>query len=144
MIYVKNRMISAKEANHKFAVETKLMTDKETINYIVKRNKTFGEKIVNGINRMIRRKIGSKEQKFLAGIRTKWEAALEESRKEGDKKGPSGDGKVQYSLKGYTKDGRPVYISSFSKGMTEEEKIDEFKQRISTIINLGAVELKQM
>lgn len=79
-------MISAKEANHKFAVETKLLTDKETINYIVKRNKTFGEKIVNGINRMIQRKIGSKEQKFLAGIRTKWESALEESRKEGDKK----------------------------------------------------------
>ena len=74
-------MISAKEANHKFAVETKLLTDKETINYIVKRNKTFGEKIVNGINRMIQRTIGSKEQKFLAGIRTKWEAALEESRK---------------------------------------------------------------
>lgn len=72
-------------------VETKLLTDKETINYIVKRNKTFGEKIVNGINRMIQRKIGSKEQKFLAGIRTKWEAALEESRKEGDKKGPSED-----------------------------------------------------
>lgn len=123
-------------------VETKLLTDKETINYIVKRNKTFGEKIVNGINRMIQRKIGSKEQKFLAGIRTKWEAALEESRKEGDKKEPSEDGKVQYSLKGYTKDGRPVYISSFSKGMTEEEKIDEFKKRISTIFNLGAVELK--
>lgn len=76
-------------------VETKLLTDKETINYIVKRNKTFGEKIVNGINRMIQRKIGSKEQKFLAGIRTKWEAALEESRKEGDKKGPSGD--IAYS-----------------------------------------------
>ena len=72
-------------------VETKLLTDKETINYIVKRNKTFGEKIVNGINRMIQRKIGSKEQKFLAGIRTKWEAALEESRKEGDKKEPSED-----------------------------------------------------
>ena len=98
MIYVKNRMISAKEANHKFAVETKLLTDKETINYIVKRNKTFGEKIVNGINRMIRRKIGSKEQKFLAGIRTKWEAALEESRKEGDKKEPSEDGKVAYAI----------------------------------------------
>lgn len=76
-------------------VETKLLTDKETINYIVKRNKTFGEKIVNGINRMIQRKIGSKEQKFLAGIRTKWEAALEESRKEGDKKGPSED--IAYS-----------------------------------------------
>lgn len=88
-------MISAKEANHKFAVETKLLTDKETINYIVKRNKTFGEKIVNGINRMIQRKIGSKEQKFLAGVRKKWEAALEESRKEGDKKRPSGDGKVK-------------------------------------------------
>lgn len=76
-------------------VETKLLTDKETINYIVKRNKTFGEKIVNGINRMIQRKIGSKEQKFLAGIRTKWESALDESRKEGDKKGPSED--IAYS-----------------------------------------------
>lgn len=72
-------------------VETKLLTDKETINYIVKRNKTFGERIVNGINRIIQRKIGSKEQKFLAGVRKKWEAALEESRKEGDKKRPSGD-----------------------------------------------------
>lgn len=81
-------------------VETKLLTDKETINYIVKRNKTFGEKIVNGINRMIQRKIGSKEQKFLAGIRTKWEAALDESRKEGDKKGPSEDGKVAYAFGG--------------------------------------------
>ena len=79
-------------------VETKLLTDKETINYIVKRNKTFGEKIVNGINRMIQRKIGSKEQKFLAGIRTKWEAALDESRKEGDKKEPSEEGKVAYAV----------------------------------------------
>ena len=92
-------------------VETKLLTDKETINYIVKRNKTFGEKIVNGINRMIQRKIGSKEQKFLAGIRTKWEAALEESRKEGDKKGPSGDiaGKIKERSAEVKKKGQKKY-----------------------------------
>lgn len=92
-------------------VETKLLTDKETINYIVKRNKTFGEKIVNGINRMIQRKIGSKEQKFLAGIRTKWEAALEESRKEGDKKEPSGDiaGKVKERSAEVKKKGQKKY-----------------------------------
>ena len=92
-------------------VETKLLTDKETINYIVKRNKTFGEKIVNGINRMIQRKIGSKEQKFLAGIRTKWEAALEESRKEGDKKGHSGDiaGKVKERSAEVKKKGQKKY-----------------------------------
>ena len=92
---------SAKDVDYEVManfVETKLLTDKETINYIVKRNKTFGERIVNGINRIIQRKIGSKEQKFLAGVRTKWEAALEESRKEGDKKRPSGDGKVAYSV----------------------------------------------
>lgn len=92
-------------------VETKLLTDKETINYIVKRNKTFGEKIVNGINRMIQRKIGSKEQKFLAGIRTKWEAALKESRKEGDKKGHSGDiaGKVKERSAEVKKKGQKKY-----------------------------------
>ena len=89
---------SAKDVDYEVManfVETKLLTDKETINYIVKRNKTFGERIVNGINRIVQRKIGSKEQKFLAGVRTKWEAALEESRKEGDKKEPSGD--IAYS-----------------------------------------------
>lgn len=89
---------SAKDVDYEVManfVETKLLTDKETINYIVKRNKTFGERIVNGINRIVQRKIGSKEQKFLAGVRTKWEAALEESRKEGDNKEPSGD--IAYS-----------------------------------------------
>lgn len=92
---------SAKDVDYEVManfVETKLLTDKETINYIVKRNKTFGERIVNGINRIVQRKIGSKEQKFLAGVRTKWEAALEESRKEGGQKEPYGDGKVAYSI----------------------------------------------
>ena len=114
-------------------VETKLLTDKETINYIVKRNKTFGERIVNGINRIIQRKIGSKEQKFLAGVRTKWEAALEESRKEGDKKRPSGDGKVAYAFEGYAKDGRGMYTGAFKVGTPKSDKAITIKDLVQNV-----------
>ena len=43
---------------------------------------------------------------------------------------------------GDTKDGRRVYKSGFMDDVSMDDRIAEFKNRISTIFNLGAVELK--
>ena len=43
---------------------------------------------------------------------------------------------------GETKDGRRVYKSGFSDDVSMDDRIAEFKNRIATIFNLGAVELK--
>lgn len=43
---------------------------------------------------------------------------------------------------GDTKDGRRVYKSGFSDDVSMDDRIAEFKNRIATIFNLGAVELK--
>ena len=43
---------------------------------------------------------------------------------------------------GDTKDGRRCYQSGFDSSVSKDERIAEFKNRIATIFNLGAVELK--
>ena len=48
----------------------------------------------------------------------------------------------KYDYIGNTKDGRRVYVSGFDSSLSMDEKIALFKERIATIFNLGAVELK--
>ena len=43
---------------------------------------------------------------------------------------------------GNTKDGRRCYVSGFEKSLSMDDRIALFKERIATIFNLGAVELK--
>ena len=43
---------------------------------------------------------------------------------------------------GDTKDGRRCYNSGFDSSVPMDDRIEEFKKRIATIFNLGAVELK--
>ncbi len=49
---------------------------------------------------------------------------------------------IQFSLIGETKDGRLCYKSGFGEDISMDERIDIFKEKIATIFNLGAVELK--
>ena len=52
------------------------------------------------------------------------------------------DAEKSFSYIGDTKDGRRCYTSGFDKNLSMDEKIKLFKDRIATIFNLGAVELK--
>ena len=49
---------------------------------------------------------------------------------------------TDFSLIGETKDGRRCYESGFGEDVSMDERIEIFKERIATIFNLGAVELK--
>jgi len=48
----------------------------------------------------------------------------------------------KFSYIGNTKDGRRAYISDFSPEVPKKKRIEIFKKNLSTIFNLGAVELK--
>lgn len=52
------------------------------------------------------------------------------------------EGNRVFSFIGETKDGRPCYISGFDDSVDMDERIKVFKERVATIFNLGAVELK--
>ncbi len=52
------------------------------------------------------------------------------------------NGGINFDYIGDTKDGRRCYRSGFDDSVSESERIEKFKKRISTIFNLGAVELK--
>lgn len=54
----------------------------------------------------------------------------------------TGKGGVRYSYVGSTKDGRRCYQSEFGGDVSLDDRIAEFKKRIATVFNLGAVELK--
>lgn len=52
------------------------------------------------------------------------------------------DSNVAFDYVGDTKDGRRVYQTGFANNLTKADKKKLFKERIATIFNLGAVELK--
>ena len=49
---------------------------------------------------------------------------------------------VKIMLRGFTKDGRRIYETNFANNVSIDERIKEFKYKIATVFNLGAVELK--
>lgn len=68
--------------------------------------------------------------------------AGERTRKAGVETEASAMGEKRFSYIGETKDGRPCYVSGFGESVSMDERIKAFKDRIATIFNLGAVELK--
>ena len=60
----------------------------ETLRSIVKENRSFAEKFVDWLNRIIQRITGTKEQRFLLKVRNQWKKALRET-KEGIKNTPA-------------------------------------------------------
>ena len=68
--------------------------------------------------------------------------AGERTRKAGVEMETSAMGEKRFSNIGETKDGRPCYVSGFDESVDMDERIKVFKERIATIFNLGAVELK--
>ena len=68
--------------------EKKGITDMETLRSIVKENRSFAEKFVDWLNRIIQRITGTKEQRFLLKVRNQWKKALRET-KEGIKNTPA-------------------------------------------------------
>lgn len=68
--------------------EKKGITDMETLRSIVKENRSFAEKFVDWLNRIIQRITGTKEQRFLLKVRNQWKKALRET-KEGKKNTPA-------------------------------------------------------
>ncbi len=81
--------------------EKKGITDMETLRSIVKENRSFAEKFVDWLNRIIQRITGTKEQRFLLKVRNQWKKALREA-KEGIKNTPAEAGVAtrKFSLRG--------------------------------------------
>lgn len=83
--------------------EKKGITDMETLRSIVKENRSFAEKFVDWLNRIIQRITGTKEQRFLLKVRNQWKKALREA-KEGIKNTPAEAG-VEAESSASKKDG---------------------------------------
>ena len=78
------------------------------------------------------------ERLFTEGVT----AAGERARKAESGEIVQGEDKKVFSFIGETKDGRRCYVSGFDDSVSMDERIKVFKDRIATIFNLGAVELK--
>jgi len=65
-----------------------------------------------------------------------------ENFREGAKINTANQGGVKYSYIGNTMDGRRCYQSEFDNSVSMDDRIKAFKERIASIFNLGAVELK--
>lgn len=57
-------------------------------------------------------------------------------------KGKSGDGKRAFMFVGVSKNGVREYKSDFPKNMSPAKRVEEFKKRIQSVVNLGQVKLQ--
>ena len=74
-----------------------------------------------------------------------WENAMTATRQQVEGKeiaAQTDGGEKRFALAGWTKDGRRVYETGFDSSIPEKQRIELFKERIATVFNLGAVNLK--
>ncbi len=113
-----------------------IFSDADFVNHLTS-NRNLFEKVFNEIKYLARiATAGSKEMKQLEKAKMLFERAYQQGIKNTVTDG------VRYSLLGYTRDGRRVYETDFDADITMDERIKAFKDRISTVFNLGAVKLK--
>lgn len=109
-------------------VEQKLMVDEAWINSFISANGNkgaqFGNAVIRGINNIIQKGFGGKEQRFLANVRTKWLKALREESRAQNRNVPAREAAAY--AKGEKHDPHPsVYDMHVAKQMEKEGRSAE-------------------
>lgn len=137
---------------------TQTLKDSSALEKLAKENRTLFEKIVDFLKELFRdiRKAyegtaltpeAEAMLKHMDELQKLWDASLVKAvenykSNKAIKKSTDKNGGVKMQLRGFTKDGRRVYETDFTDDIPMDERIKLFKDRIATIFNLGAVELK--
>lgn len=112
-----------------------LFTDADFINNLSVKHRNVFQKIYDEIKYLCKiATAGSEEARKLEEVKRAFDKAYKEDTQLSEN--------IKLSIIGNTKDGRRCYKSDFGSNVSRDERIKVFKERIATIFNLGAVELK--
>ena len=116
-------------------VAKNLFTNEAEITQLAKRNRNAALRVYDRIREWSAKVNGDTEKEFLLRAQRLYEKALRETR------GTAGNGQ-QFSFVGLSRDGVRMYETDFDELVSPDERKQIFKDRIESIFNLGAVELR--
>ena len=126
-------------------VETRLLTDEDTLRKIVRREgKSFARRLLDTLRGLVEK---VKAALHLGGAETEQLRVLERGRDilaeviRSEETSEAADG-IAFAFVGKNKNGIRKYETDFPADMPQAERGRLFKERLATIFNLGAVELK--
>ena len=127
-------------------VETRLLTDEQVMRAVVRREgKSFAHRLLDTLRRLIEKvkaalHIGNADAEQLKMLERGRDILAEVIRSE--EASGAADGAISFAFTGTNKSGVREYKTDFPSDMPQTERERLFKERLATIFNLGAVELK--
>lgn len=127
-------------------VETRLLTDEQVMREVVRREgKSFARRLLDTLRGLIEKvkaalHIGNADAEQLKMLERGRDILAEVIRSE--ETSEAADGAISFAFTGTNKSGVREYKTDFPSDMPQTERERLFKERLATIFNLGAVELK--
>lgn len=127
-------------------VETRLLTDEQVMRAVVRREgKSFAHRLLDTLRGLIEKvkaalHIGNADAEQLKMLERGRDIIAEVIRSE--ETSEAADGAISFAFTGTNKSGVREYKTDFPSDMPQTERERLFKERLATIFNLGAVELK--
>ena len=127
-------------------VETRLLTDEQVMRAVVRREgKSFAHRLLDTLRGLIEKvkaalHIGNADAEQLKMLERGRDILAEVIRSE--ETSEAADGAISFAFTGTNKSGVREYKTDFPSDMPQTERERLFKERLATIFNLGAVELK--
>lgn len=127
-------------------VETRLLTDEQAMREVVRREgKSFARRLLDTLRGLIEKikaalHIGDADAEQLKMLERGRDILAEVIRSE--EASGAADGAISFAFTGTNKSGVREYKTDFPSDMPQTERERLFKERLATIFNLGAVELK--
>lgn len=127
-------------------VETRLLTDEQVMREVVRREgKSFARRLLDTLRGLVEK---VKTALHLGGADAEQLKMLERGRDilaevvQSEEASGAADGAISFAFTGTNKSGVREYKTDFPSDMPQTERERLFKERLATIFNLGAVELK--
>ncbi len=127
-------------------VETRLLTDEQVMRAVVRREgKSFAHRLLDTLRGLVEKvkaalHIGNADAEQLKMLERGRDILAEVIRSE--EASGAADGAISFAFTGTNKSGVREYKTDFPSDMPQTERERLFKERLATIFNLGAVELK--
>ena len=127
-------------------VETRLLTDEQVMRAVVRREgKSFARRLLDTLRTLVEKvkaalHIGNADAEQLKMLERGRDILAEVIRSE--ETSEAADGAISFAFTGTNKSGVREYKTDFPSDMPQTERERLFKERLATIFNLGAVELK--
>lgn len=127
-------------------VETRLLTDEQVMRAVVRREgKSFAHRLLDTLRGLVEKvkaalHIGNADAEQLKMLERGRDILAEVIRSE--ETSEAADGAISFAFTGTNKSGVREYKTDFPSDMPQTERERLFKERLATIFNLGAVELK--